>query len=427
MNILDFKKDAEQIFALCKRHVSSNETVEGVVRVILEKVREKGDDAVREFCRQFDGVELESFVVTKNEIENAYRNADKKFVKVLTEAAANIRTFHKKQTQKSWYFKTASGSKLGQRVTPIEKTGIYIPGGKAAYPSTVLMNVIPAQVAGVEEIHLVSPPNKNGEVNENVLVAARILGVKNIYRIGGAQAIAALAYGTDSIPKVDKIVGPGNIYVATAKKLVFGIVGIDSFAGPSEVVILADEFANPEFIAADMLAQSEHDEEASSILITTSKKIASSVVSAMSEFILNQPRQTIMQKSLADKSAIILVPNLRDGVDLVDKLAPEHLEIVTKNNWQTMQLVKHAGAIFLGDYSPVAIGDYFAGPNHTLPTSATSRFSSPLGVEDFLKRSSVIDYSKRQLRLSAEKASFFAEQEGLFAHSLSLKIRNKKS
>jgi histidinol dehydrogenase len=425
VKILDPRRNRRAIDFFCSRRRSETVAVEKAVRAIIDRVRHKGDAAVREYTKKFDGVKTPSLLVTQSEAEDAYRRTDPAFIEILEEAAANIRTYHVRQLQSSWYYNTPEGSTLGQRITPIERIGVYVPGGKAAYPSTVLMNIIPAQVAGVPSIHLVSPPDAEGRINDNVLVAARILGITNIYRVGGAQAIAALAYGTESIPCVDKIVGPGNIYVATAKKLVFGTVGIDSFAGPSEIVILADSSAHPAYIAADMLAQAEHDEQASSVLVTPAKKLAQDVLKEIRNQIRQLARKKIVTRALERNSTMMITGTIEEGSEIVNRLAPEHLEIMTGNSWETMNLVKHAGAIFLGNFSPVAIGDYYAGPNHTLPTNTTARFSSPLGAEDFLKRTSVIAYSHDHLVAVAERVAAFAHREGLHAHSASIMIRTR--
>jgi histidinol dehydrogenase len=425
VKILDSSKNSRAIDSYCRRRRTETNSVEKTVRGILERVRSDGDAALRYYTKRFDGVRLPSLLVTQRDAEAAYKRADPAFIDILEEAAANIRTYHEKQIQGSWYFDTPQGSTLGQRITPVERAGIYIPGGKAAYPSTVLMNVIPAQVAGVSSIALVSPPDAGGSVNDNVLVAARILGITEIFRVGGAQAIGALAYGTTSIRAVDKIVGPGNIFVATAKKLVYGIVGIDSFAGPSEIVILADENARAAFIAADMLAQAEHDEHASSVLITTSKKLIIEVGKEIQRQSRQLTRSAIIRKALEKNSVMITTGTIEEGAAIVNSLAPEHLEIITADSWETMKQVRHAGAIFLGNYSPVAIGDYYAGPNHTLPTSSTARFSSPLGVEDFCKRTSVIAYTHEHLQSVSERVAAFARKEGLQAHSASITIRTE--
>jgi histidinol dehydrogenase len=350
----------------------------------------EGDTAVRFYTKKFDGVELKTLSVSRKEIVNAFANADPKFVQLLL---------------------------------PVDRAGVYVPGGKAAYPSTVLMNVIPAQVAGVKEILLVSPPDKSGRVHQDVLTAAAVLGIRTIFRIGGAQAIAALAYGTRTVPAVDMIVGPGNAFVATAKRMIFGSVGIDGIAGPSEVVILADDSAQEDFVAADMLAQAEHDESASSILITTSTRLAGGVQKALKELLHTLPRKTIIAASLKQHGSIYLAKDIAQGADLVNLLAPEHLEIVTRDDEATLRKIKHAGSIFLGNYSPVVVGDYFAGPNHVLPTDRTARFASPLSVDSFMKKSSVIRYSKSMMRSVGSSVALFAEHEGLTAHALSAQLR----
>ena len=426
VKILDSRRNRRAIDLFCSHRRSRTTAVEKTVQAIIDRVQKKGDAAVRGYTRKFDGVGISSLAVAPSEAEEAYKRADASFIEILREAAANIRTYHEKQLQSSWFYRTPEGSTLGQRITPIERAGVYIPGGKAAYPSTVLMNVIPAQVAGVSSIHLVSPPDENGRINDNVLVAARILGITSMYRVGGAQAIAALAYGTESIPSVDKIVGPGNIFVATAKKLVYGTVGIDSFAGPSEIVVLADSSAQPEFIAADMLAQAEHDEHASSVLITPEKKLAQDVQKALRLQVRQLTRKSIISRALENNSTIVITGTIEEGAAIVNRLAPEHLEIITGDSWETMNLIKHAGAIFLGNYSPVAVGDYYAGPNHTLPTNTTARFSSPLGAEDFLKRTSVIAYTRDHLTEVSSRVASFAQREGLQAHSASITIRTRK-
>ncbi|MFA5834017.1 MAG: histidinol dehydrogenase [Bacteroidota bacterium] len=402
---------------------SGDSSIEKTVIEILRRVRKEGDKALRNYTKKFDGIEIDSISVSAKEIAAAEKHADKKFVRILKEAAANIRKFHSAQVRKPFLLKVQQNSQLRQIFRPIEKVGVYVPGGKAVYPSTVLMNVIPAQVAGAKEIHLVSPPDKQGNIHRDVLLAASLLGVRNVYRVGGAQAVAALAFGTDTIPTVDKIVGPGNIFVATAKKLVFGTVGIDSFAGPSEVVILADNSANPTFIATDLLAQSEHDERAVPILVTPSHSLAEKVNREVKRLLEKLPRKNILEISLRNQGKIYLVASLKQGIAVTNELAPEHLEIITTNDEKVLKQIKHAGSIFLGNYSPVAIGDYFAGPNHVLPTERTARFSSPLSVDDFIKKSSVIRYSQKRMSTVSEDAACFAEHEGLTAHALSLRVR----
>lgn len=401
----------------------SAHAVESTVATVLRTVQRKGDAALRFYTKKFDRTELTDIAVSSKEINAALKYADKKFLAVLKKSAANIRRFHQQQVRKPFTIRVNGGSELRQIIRPIERVGVYVPGGKAAYPSTVLMNIIPAQVAGVKEIHLASPPGVNGTVHPDVLIAAAVLGIKNIYRIGGAHAIAALAYGTETVPAVDKIVGPGNIFVATAKKMVYGVVGIDSFAGPSEVVILADNSADPTFIASDLLAQAEHDERAVPILVTTSKSLAEKVNAEIRRLLDTQPRKHILAVSLNTEGRIYVVASLQQGIMVTNEIAPEHLEIITTKNETVLKQINHAGSIFLGKYSPVAIGDYFAGPNHVLPTARTARFSSPLSVDDFVKKSSVIYYSQKKMEEVAEEVAMFAEREQLTAHALSLRLR----
>ncbi len=404
----------------------NNPDIDKTVSSILRSVQKNGDAAVKLYTRKFDGAQLRTLKVPASDIRAGLRKGDTKFLEILKQAARNIRRYHSHQVRKNWKIQGSEGNELRQIYVPIDRVGVYVPGGKAAYPSTVLMNVIPAQVAGVKEIHLVSPPNKNGEVHPDVLIAAGLLGIDNVYCVGGAQAIAALAYGTETIPAVDKIVGPGNIFVATAKRMVYGTVGIDSIAGPSEVVILADNSARPAYIAADLLAQAEHDERAVPILITTSKKLAESVRSEMNRMTEILERKEIIAAAIRNRGRIYIVPSLAAGIALVNDLAPEHLEIMTTKDEQVLKEVRHAGSIFLGDYSPVAVGDYYAGPNHVLPTERTARFSSPLSVEDFVKRSSVVRYTQKGIDAVAENAATFADHEGLSAHALSLRIRTRQ-
>lgn len=395
------------------------------VASIISRVRKDGDVALRFFAKKFDGANIDAIAVPPEQILRAQKNADKKFVSILQRASENIRRFHVQQVRKPFSVKEKYHSELRQIFRPIEKIGVYVPGGKAAYPSTVLMNIIPAQVAGVKEIHLVSPPDKYGNIHPDVVLAASLLGIKNIYRTGGAQAIAALAYGTETLPAVDKIVGPGNIFVATAKRLVYGTVGIDSFAGPSEVVILADNSAHPVFVASDLLAQAEHDERAVPILVTTSRSLAQKVNYELKRLLETQQRKQILAQSLKNMGCIYVTASLQQGIALTNELAPEHLEIITTKNEEVLKQIHHAGSIFLGNFSPVALGDYFAGPNHVLPTGRTARFSSPLSVDDFIKKSSVIHYSERLMGEVAEDIALFAEREGLTAHALSLRVRKK--
>lgn len=422
LTIVDFRRHKAAYPSLV-RSKNSTSGAEEIVSHILQKVKTNGDDALRYYSKKIDRVKITHIKVPQKEIIDARRHGDKGFISILIESAKNIRKFHEQQRRKNWKIKVGSASELQQVFRPIQKVGVYVPGGKAAYPSTVLMNVIPALVAGVKDIHLVSPPDKNGKIHPDVLLAASLLGIKNIYRVGGAQAIAALAYGTKSIPAVDKIVGPGNIFVAMAKRMVYGIVGIDSFAGPSEVVILADHSADPLFVASDLLAQAEHDENASSILVTTSVTFAKNVLSELNNIVVGLPRREIIRESLINNGKIFIVRSLNQGIELVNELAPEHLEIITKAARNHAKKIQHAGSIFLGNYSPVALGDYFAGPNHVLPTGRTARFSSPLTVDDFVTKSSVTQYSKNKMERSAEKIALFAEREGLTAHALSLRLR----
>lgn len=422
LKIIDIRKKGTVDFRSSSGN-SGSAVIERTVASVLRKVQQEGDNALRFFTKKFDGVKIGSILVSEEEITAARNHADKQFIAVLKRAAANIRRFHTAQLRTPFSLREKNGSRLRQIFRPIERVGVYVPGGKAAYPSTVLMNVIPALVARVSEIHLVSPPDKNGKVHQDVLLASSLLGIRNVYRVGGAQAVGALAFGTESIPAVDKIVGPGNIFVATAKRMVYGRVGIDSFAGPSEVVILADNSANPAFIASDLLAQAEHDERAVPVLITPSRSLAGKVNAEIKRLIDDLPRKEILNASLRGQGRIYLVASLQQGIDVVNILAPEHLEIITTKDEDVLKKIKHAGSIFLGNYSPVAIGDYFAGPNHVLPTEGTSRFSSPLSVDDFIKKSSVINYSRAMMMEVADDVAVFAEREGLAAHALSLRLR----
>ncbi|AFH59300.1 histidinol dehydrogenase [Paenibacillus caseinilyticus] len=398
------------------------------VRRIIEEVREDGDSALRRFAQQFDGVSVGELRVSAAEIEAAYQQVDEGFLTAIREAAVNIRRFHEKQMRTSWMDLQGDGSILGQVIRPLRRVGLYVPGGKAAYPSSVLMNAIPAQVAGVPEIVMVTPPATAGVegIDPHILVAAAEAGVKEIYRVGGAQAVAALAYGTESIPAADKIVGPGNIYVALAKRYVFGAVDIDSIAGPSEIVVLADGSADPAYVAADLLSQAEHDEMASAILITPSEDLANAVRTEVELQLQALPRREIAAQSIRDYGAILTVSSLEEGVDAVNRLAPEHLEILVADPFQYLSRIENAGAVFLGPYSSEPVGDYFAGPNHVLPTNGTARFSSPLNVDDFLKKSSVIYYSKEALLRDGEKIMTLARHEGLEAHARAIEIRLEK-
>ncbi|MFD0827068.1 histidinol dehydrogenase [Neobacillus sp. M.A.Huq-85] len=396
-----------------------------IVKNILSDIRTRGDEALREFTEKFDRVQLASFSVTEEEIAEAYKSVDEDFVAIVREAAENIRSFHEKQLRPSWMTTEENGTILGQKITPLDSVGVYVPGGTAAYPSSVLMNVIPAKVAGVKRIVMVSPPDKEGKLPAAVLVAANEAGVKEIYKVGGAQAIAALAYGTASIVAVDKITGPGNIFVALAKREVFGDVDIDMIAGPSEIAVLADETARAEEIAADLLSQAEHDPRACSVLVTPSQRLADEVSLEVEKQLDLLPRKEIAARSIADYGVIYVAANLDQAVETINVLAPEHLEIITENAMELLGKIRHAGAIFIGRYSSEPVGDYFAGPNHVLPTNGTARFSSPLNVDDFQKKSSVIVYSEKALRDNGAKIAAFARMEGLEAHARAVEIRLK--
>lgn len=396
------------------------------VQNIIARVKQEGDKAVHAFTEQFDRVTLEKMKVTKEEFEQAYESVDGEFVSILEEAAANIRSFHEKQKTSSWFDTNPDGTLLGQKITPIDAAGVYVPGGTAAYPSSVFMNVIPAQAAGVEKIVMVTPPGGDGQVPAGVLLAAHILGVEHVYKVGGAQAVAALAYGTETIPAVDKITGPGNVFVALAKREVFGDVDIDMIAGPSEIAVLADETAKAEEIAADLLSQAEHDARSSSVLVTTSSRLAEDVKEAVLEQVEKLPRKEIAGKSVEDYGMIVLCRDHEEAVAAVNEMAPEHLEVMTASPFDDLGKIKHAGAIFLGPYSSEPVGDYFAGPNHVLPTNGTARFSSPLNVDDFVKKSSIISYSEQALKTNADKIARFARLEGLEGHARAVEIRKER-
>ena len=389
------------------------------------KVKEEKDAAVFAYTAKFDGAELtaDTIEVTDAEIEEAYAQVDDTLLTVIRKAKDNIESYHAKQRQNSWFDSKPDGTILGQKITPLHRVGVYVPGGKAVYPSSVLMNVMPAKVAGVDEIIMVTPPGKNGKVSPNTLVAAKEAGVNKIYKVGGAQAIAALAYGTESIPKVDKIVGPGNIYVALAKKAVYGHVSIDSIAGPSEILVVADETANPRYVAADLLSQAEHDELASAILVTTSEKLAHEVSDQVDGFLKELSRAEIISKSLDNYGYILLADTMEDVIDVANEIASEHLEIQTKNPFEVMTKIRNAGAIFIGEYASEPLGDYFAGPNHILPTNGTAKFFSPLSVDDFIKKSSIISYSREALQKVHKDIESFAKAEQLTAHANSIHVR----
>ena len=409
-----------EIFA--RDNISSN--VEGIVTDIIANVRQNGDKALFEYSKKFDKVDLASLEVSSEEIDEAFELADKDFVEVIREAAENIREFHKRQVKNSFIISEKDGIVTGQKVTPIERVGLYVPGGTAAYPSTVLMDSIPAKIAGCSQIVMVTPPSKDGKVNPNILTAAKIAGVDRIFKGGGAQAIAALAYGTESVPEVDKIVGPGNAFVAEAKKQVFGKVAIDMIAGPSEILVVADSTCNPKFVAADLLSQAEHDKMASAVLVTDSVEFASKVSDELERQIPLLPREEIARASIDNNGKIIIAENnLMLAIDIANEIAPEHLEICVDNPFDYLDKIKHAGSIFMGKYCPEALGDYFAGPNHTLPTSGTAKFSSPLSVDDFVKKSQFTYYTREALSRVSDKVAMFANKEGLDAHAKSATIR----
>ncbi len=410
---------------LLKRSPNNYSEYEETVNEILSNVKENGDQALFGYTLKFDKFQLtpENIRVTREEIQEAYAQMDSELVEVIKRSAANIRAFHEKQLRNSWFDSKEDGTILGMKITPIGRVGVYVPGGKAAYPSSVLMNVIPAKVAGVTDIIMTTPPGADGKVNPGTLVAADIAGVGTIYKAGGAQAIAAMAYGTQSIPKVDKITGPGNIFVALAKKAVYGYVSIDSIAGPSEILVLADETANPRYVAADLLSQAEHDELASAILITTSRELAEQVSEEVDGFVARLSRREIMEKSLENYGYILLAEDMEAAIQAANDIASEHLEILTKNPFDTMTRIKNAGAIFLGEYSSEPLGDYYAGPNHILPTNGTAKFFSPVNVDDFLKKTSIISYSREALQAVHEDIERFAESEGLTAHANSIRVR----
>lgn len=427
MRILKLTKETQNniLENLLKRSPNSYGEFESRVNDIIQNVREKRDETIFEYTLKFDGatIDQDNICVTEEEIKEAYEQVDPKLLDVIRKALVNIRDYHAKQKQYSWFDSDESGIILGQKVTPLKTVGVYVPGGKAVYPSSVLMNVIPAKVAGVSNIIMTTPCGKDGKVYPSTLVAAKEAGVDAIYKVGGAQAIAALAFGTESIPKVDKIVGPGNIYVALAKKAVFGYVSIDSIAGPSEIMVLADETANPRFVAADLLSQAEHDEMASAILVTTSEALAEQVSVEVDKFVTTLSRKEIIRKSLDNYGYILVADTMQDAIDTVNEIASEHLELVTKNPFETMTKIRNAGAIFIGEYSSEPLGDYFAGPNHVLPTNGTAKFFSPLSVDDFIKKSSIISYSREALEPVYKDIVQFAECEKLTAHANSIRVR----
>lgn len=426
MRILKLTEDARKdiLQNLLKRSPNNYGEFEGRVNAIIEEVRNNRDQAVFNYTKQFDGADINAgnILVTEEEIAEAYEQVDTTLLAVIRKSLVNIKKYHEKQVQNSW-FTTEDGIILGQKVTALATVGVYVPGGKAVYPSSVLMNVLPAKVAGVDRIVMCTPPGKDGKVYPSTLVAAKEAGVDEIYKVGGAQAIAAMAFGTESVPKVDKIVGPGNIYVALAKKAVFGYVSIDSIAGPSEILVLADETANPRYVAADLLSQAEHDEMASAILITTSQKLAEEVSAEIDQFVAELSRKEIIQKSLDNYGYILVADNMEEAIDTVNAIASEHMEIVTADPFHVMTKIRNAGAIFIGEYSSEPLGDYFAGPNHVLPTNGTAKFFSALSVDDFIKKSSIISYSWEALEKVHKDIEQFAECEKLTAHANSIRVR----
>lgn len=422
---LDAEAKKDMLNNLLKRSPNQYDTYMETVSLIIEDVKANGNHALFAYTKKFDlaDINTDNILVTEAEYEEAYQTVAPEVIEVIRKAAINIKSYHEKQRQYSWFDSEPNGVILGQKVTPLSSVGVYVPGGKAAYPSSVLMNVLPARVAGVKQVIMVTPPDKNGKIYAGTLVAAREAGVDKIYKAGGAQAIAALAFGTESVPKVDKIVGPGNIYVALAKKAVYGHVSIDSIAGPSEILVLADETANPRYIAADLLSQAEHDELASAILVTTSKEVAEQVSKEVEGFTAVLSRKEIIKKSLDNYGYILIADNMEEAIEAANEIASEHLEILTKDPFQVMTKIKNAGAIFLGEYSSEPLGDYFAGPNHVLPTNGTAKFFSPLSVDDFIKKSSIISYSREALEPVHKDIITFAKAEGLTAHANSIYVR----
>ena len=427
MRIVTLSKESRQnlLDSLLKRSPGNYGQYQDTVQEIVDRVKTKGDQALFELTRKFDweGIDASNVKVTEAEVQEAYDTIDSQLVETIRKSLKNIREYHEKQKQYSWFDTTPEGTMLGQKITPLASAGVYVPGGKAVYPSSVLMNIVPAKIAGVAHVVMCTPCNKEGKVNPAVLVAAKEAGADEVYKVGGAQAIAAMAFGTESIPKVDKITGPGNIFVALAKKAVSGFVSIDSIAGPSEILVLADETANPRYVAADLLSQAEHDEMASAILVTTSKELAEKVSEEVDAFVKILSRKEIISKSLDNYGYILVAETLEDAIETVDLIASEHLEIVAKNPFEVMMKVKNAGAIFLGEYSSEPLGDYFAGPNHILPTNGTARFFSPVSVDDFIKKSSIIYYSREALQRVHKDIEYFAKAEQLTAHANSIAVR----
>jgi histidinol dehydrogenase len=421
--ILNYASNPSLLAKFLSRKEVLDDATEKTVKDIIAAVRTNGDKALRHYTKKFDGVTLASLAVSDAERNKALRAADKKFIRILEQAALNIFRFHEQELDKSFFYDAGNGTTLGQKVTPIEKAGLYVPGGTASYPSSVLMNAIPALVAGVPEIYLTTPADKHGMVGKNILVAADVLGLRNIFKVGGAQAIAAFAFGTETFPKVYKITGPGNKFVATAKRLVFGDVSIDSIAGPSEILVIADETANAEFIVHDLFSQAEHDAHASAILVTPSKKLALKVEAITKKLLPAMKRKNIIEAAISNHSAIVLVEDLNEACKVSNIIAPEHLEVQTENPWDLLPHLRNAGAIFLGESSTEPVGDYFAGPNHTLPTSSTAHFFSALSTKDFLKRTSIISYSKESLARHGSDIAAFADAEGLDAHAAAIRVR----
>ncbi|WP_407920409.1 histidinol dehydrogenase [Gottfriedia luciferensis] len=422
MEILSIDQQNEKLENILNRtNLQTLDIVKSIEKILLN-IKENGDEAVRQYSLIYDDVKLENFEVSEDEFNEAMEQTDEELINALIQAKKNIEKYHEKQLQDGYKI-NGENHYVKQIIHPIEKVGVYIPGGKAAYPSTVLMNVIPAKLAGVDEIIIVTPPNKEGKIKPSILVAAKLAGATKVLKIGGAQAIGALAYGTESIQKVDKIVGPGNIYVALAKKYVSGVVGIDMVAGPTEVVVLADEFANPKYIVADLMAQAEHDEMASSIVITNSEKLARSILQEIPNQLEKQPRKEIIKSAFENYGAIIVVKTIDEGIEFVNKIAPEHVEVMINNPESIVHKIKNAGAIFLGDYTPEPVGDYYAGTNHTLPTSGTARFTSPLNVNDFQKKTSVVYYNKQALNEAKQHIEIIANEEGLYGHAKAISIR----
>ena len=430
MRIVDLNETTKRnlLSDLLKRDPNNYEEYAGVVQEIIDQVKEKGDEAVFAYTEKFDKARItgDNVRVTKAEIEEARAMVNPELLRVMERAMENIRDYHQKQVRHSWFDSREDGVILGQKQTALESVGVYVPGGKAAYPSSVLMNIIPAEVAGVKRIVMVTPPGKDGKVNPVTLTAAHLAGATEVYKVGGAQAVAALAFGTESIPRVHKIVGPGNIFVALAKKAVYGHVSIDSIAGPSEILVLADETANPKYVAADLLSQAEHDELASAILVTTSQKLAKEVSEQVERFLEKLSRREILEKSLKKFGYILVAESMEEAIETANEIASEHLEIMTKNPFEVMTKIRNAGAIFMGEYSSEPLGDYFAGPNHVLPTNGTAKFFSPLGVDDFIKKSSIIYYSREALEKAHEDIEAFANSEYLTAHANSIHVRFEK-